>query len=101
MKNDEEKIKELEEFIEQLQAGLKISNAGWDSEKKKVEDCEDQLEREKKKSEANLEAKENELARKMKIANDLQQKLNGEIREWKEKCDKAKSEKDEIEVNWG
>jgi hypothetical protein len=33
----------------------------------------------------------------MKIANDLQQKLNGEIREWKAKYNKAKSEKDEID----
>jgi len=84
--NQQNKIKDLREKsdreIKSLQTEIGILlNRLKEYEKKKVEDCEGQLEREKTRLEADLEAKEDELARKMKIANDQQRKLNGEIRE--------------------
>lgn len=85
------------EEINKLKFNGKWALEGWNSEKKKVERLENELKRETDRLTKDLTDKEAELARKMKIANELQIKLNAEIRDWEAKYQKTKAERDEIE----
>jgi hypothetical protein len=86
IQDNQSKIKQLQDYINTLELSLKLA-----------EDSRDQRELELEHTKNEIARKNNELERKMKIADDLQKKLNAEIREWEGKYQKIKENRDEIE----
>jgi len=68
IQDNQEKINRLQDYIDSLEISLKLA-----------EDSRDQRELELKHANEKITDKENELVRKMEIANNLQKQLNGEI----------------------
>ncbi len=94
MKNEEDKIKELEKEITEMVLALKIANAGWDSEKLELEQTKAKLDRETTRFKNTIFNKENELQRERKIFLDRQSELTAQIRQWEERHKKLRADWD-------
>jgi hypothetical protein len=98
IQDDQAKIKALQDLINTLEASLDLAEKSRDQRAKELQHEKENHATTKANAEKDLEAKENELARKMKIADDLQKKLNQEIRDWEAKHKKVSDEKHELDL---
>lgn len=105
IQDDQERIKQLNSVIDKLRLEIHVLEGSENQRELEVKNLTDTLikERELQKTaiqnkDNEIARKENELARKMEIANNLQKKLNAEIRDWEAKHQKVSDEKHELDL---